>query len=264
MLIRVPPNPPLPPIWPLAPHLLKIELNYLPYPKVSPIPFPWSHQHMGSPTPWLLSKWYGPSRDRKVFLTRAPQTLRPTPHPPPLILGTPPRGPSAVPGWGGGGVGGVPQGPPSSHAAGSHQQPLREDEGCIRAPGGRGAQEWRGTPSMVGSQEQRFLGAGAARHTGKERPGHCGADSTKPPAACYASPRRPPIPGRPGAVTGTQTGPPLRKASDVGLHVAQLRTPRKEAVSERTSPDSPSRLPGSGAVLLNGSGKAGGEGAVAA
>ena len=163
-----------------------------------------------------------------------------------------------VGGWG------VPQGPPSSHAAGSHQQPLREDEGCIRAPGGRGAQEWRGTPSMVGSQEQRFLGAGAARHTGKERPGHCGADSTKPPAACYASPRRPPIPGRPGAVTGTQTGPPLRKASDVGLHVAQLRTPRKEAVSERTSPDSPSRLPGSGAVLLNGSGKAGGEGAVAA
>ena len=136
--------------------------------------------------------------------------------------------------------------------------------GLHQSPGGRGAQEWRGTPSMVGSQEQRFLGAGAARHTGKERPGHCGADSTKPPAACYASPRRPPIPGRPGAVTGTQTGPPLRKASDVGLHVAQLRTPRKEAVSERTSPDSPSRLPGSGAILLNGSGKAGGEGAVAA
>lgn len=187
----------------------------------------------------LWHRGWGPF-SRSGFLGTWPGCPSPTPASPAKTFVVSTSWPfSRKPGVGVGGWG-VPQGPPSSHAAGSHQQPLREDEGCIRAPGGGAHRSGGAPPAWWAHRNKGFWGQEPLDIQGRNVRVIVGQpESTKPPAACYASPRWPPIPRRPGAVTGTQTGPPLRKASDMGLQVAQLLTPRKEAISERTSPNSP-------------------------
>ena len=123
----------------------------------------------------LWHRGWGPF-SRSGFLGTWPGCPSPTPASPAKTFVVSTSWPfSRKPGVGVGGGGGAPRSPEFPCSRQPPAAPQR-GRGLHQSPGGRGAQEWRGTPSMVGSQEQRSLGAGAARHTGKERPGHCGAD----------------------------------------------------------------------------------------